>query len=280
MIQQIDSALREDVRLLGNLLGETLKNHEDQNLFNLVEQIRTLSKATLDGQTDAEQQLEYLFLNLKDQEILPLTRAFSYFLNFANIAEQYHVVRQRRQSELNEQAQSPNPLVPLFEKFKQQHITSTQLFEQICQLNIELVLTAHPTEVSRRTLIQKYDKINDCLSKLDQQQLTAREHHMIMQDLRQLICSAWETDEIRQNRPTPIDEAKWGFTTIEQTLWNAVPKFIRELDDLVFKNCDLHLPCTVCPIRFASWMGRQRWQSKCEPSDHSRSALVISLASR
>lgn len=258
MIQQIDSALREDVRLLGNLLGETLKNHEDQNLFNLVEQIRTLSKATLDGQTDAEQQLEHLFLNLKDQEILPLTRAFSYFLNFANIAEQYHVVRQRRQSELNEQAQSPNPLVPLFEKFKQQHITSTQLFEQICQLNIELVLTAHPTEVSRRTLIQKYDKINDCLSKLDQQQLTAREHHVIMQDLRQLICSAWETDEIRQNRPTPIDEAKWGFTTIEQTLWNAVPKFIRELDDLVFKNCDLHLPCTVCPIRFASWMGGDR----------------------
>lgn len=258
MIRQSDRALREDVRLLGNLLGETLKSHAGDNLFNLVEQIRALSKAARDGQVEAEKQLQHIFLNLQDDEILPLTRAFSYFLNFANIAEQYHVVRNRRQSELNEQVPSSNPLVTLFEKLNQHKITSKQLFEQICQLDIELVLTAHPTEVSRRTLIQKYDKINDCLSKLDQHKLTPREHQLIMQDLKQLICSAWETDEIRHNRPTPTDEAKWGFTTIEQTLWNAIPKFIRELEVLVFKNCDLHLPLNICPIRFASWMGGDR----------------------
>lgn len=258
MIRQSDRALREDVRLLGNLLGETLKSHAGDNLFNLVEQIRALSKTARDGQVQAEKQLQHIFLNLQDDEILPLTRAFSYFLNFANIAEQYHVVRNRRQSELNEQLPSLNPLVTLFEKLNQHKITSKQLFEQLCQLDIELVLTAHPTEVSRRTLIQKYDKINHCLSKLDQHKLTPREHQLIMQDLKQLICSAWETDEIRHNRPTPTDEAKWGFTTIEQTLWNAIPKFIRELEVLVFKNCDLHLPLNICPIRFASWMGGDR----------------------
>jgi len=258
MAQQIDAPLREDVRLLGNLLGETLKLHAGQDLFNQVEQIRALSKGARDGQLEAEKQLEQLFLSLEDDEILPLTRAFTHFLNFANIAEQYHVVRRRRQSEFDETAESPNPLVPLFEKFKQQEISAESLYQQICELKIELVLTAHPTEVSRRTLIQKYDGINDCLSKCDQQKLTPRERQAVLAELKQLITSAWQTDEIRQHRPTPVDEAKWGFTTIEQTLWNAVPKFIRELDGMVQQQCGKSLPLSVAPVRFASWMGGDR----------------------
>lgn len=258
MIQQIDAPLREDVRLLGNLLGETLKLHAGQDLFNQIEQIRALSKGARDGQVEAEKQLEQLFLSLEDAEILPLTRAFTHFLNFANIAEQYHVVRRRRQSEFDDTAESPNPLVPLFEKFKQQEISADTLYQQICELKIELVLTAHPTEVSRRTLIQKYDGINNALSKFDQQKLTPRERQAVLADLKQLISSAWQTDEIRQHRPTPIDEAKWGFTTIEQTLWNAVPKFIRELNGMVQAQCGQNLPLDVAPIRFASWMGGDR----------------------
>lgn len=258
MIQQIDAPLREDVRLLGNLLGETLKLHAGQDLFNQIEQIRALSKGARDGQLEAEKQLEQLFLSLEDAEILPLTRAFTHFLNFANIAEQYHVVRRRRQSEFDDTAESPNPLVPLFEKFKQQEISADTLYQQICELKIELVLTAHPTEVSRRTLIQKYDGINNALSKFDQQKLTPRERQAVLADLKQLISSAWQTDEIRQHRPTPIDEAKWGFTTIEQTLWNAVPKFIRELNGMVQAQCGQNLPLDVAPVRFASWMGGDR----------------------
>ncbi|MCJ0928780.1 phosphoenolpyruvate carboxylase [Acinetobacter lwoffii] len=258
MIQQIDAPLREDVRLLGNLLGETLKLHAGQDLFNQIEQIRALSKGARDGQVEAEKQLEQLFLSLEDAEILPLTRAFTHFLNFANIAEQYHVVRRRRQSEFDDTAESPNPLVPLFEKFKQQEISADTLYQQICELKIELVLTAHPTEVSRRTLIQKYDGINNALSKFDQQKLTPCERQAVLADLKQLISSAWQTDEIRQHRPTPIDEAKWGFTTIEQTLWNAVPKFIRELNGMVQAQCGQNLPLDVAPVRFASWMGGDR----------------------
>ena len=172
MVQQIDAPLREDVRLLGNLLGETLKEHAGQDLFNQIEQIRALGKGARDGQIEAEKQLEQLFLNLKDDEILPLTRAFSHFLNFANIAEQYHVVRSRRQSECDENSPSPNVLDHLFSKFKDQQISAETLYKQICELKIELVLTAHPTEVSRRTLIQKYDGINNCLSTFDQHHYT------------------------------------------------------------------------------------------------------------
>ena len=258
MIQQIDAPLRDDVRLLGNLLGETLKEHAGQDLFNQIEQIRALAKGARDGQVEAEKQLEQLFLSLEDAEILPLTRAFTHFLNFANIAEQYHVVRSRRQSEFDTQSPSQNPLDQLLEKFKQQDISADTLFKQICELNIELVLTAHPTEVSRRTLIQKYDGINNCLFKVDQQKLTPRERDTVLQELKQLICSAWQTDEIRQHRPTPVDEAKWGFTTIEQTLWNAVPKFVRQLDDMVEVHCGKRLPLSIAPVRFASWMGGDR----------------------
>ena len=118
MVQQIDAPLREDVRLLGNLLGETLKQHAGQELFNQIEQIRALAKGARDGQAEAEKQLEQLFLELPDEELLPLTRAFSHFLNFANIAEQYHVVRSRRQAEFDSDANSPNPLVHLFQNLK------------------------------------------------------------------------------------------------------------------------------------------------------------------
>ena len=258
MVQQIDAPLREDVRLLGNLLGETLKQHAGQDLFNQIEQIRALAKGARDGQKAAEKQLEALFSNLTDEEILPLTRAFSHFLHFANIAEQYHLVRSRRQQECDLDAPSPNPLDPLFEKFQQNEISAEALYQQICQLKIELVLTAHPTEVSRRTLIQKYDGINQCLSQLDQQKLTPHERQAVLDEMKQLICSAWQTDEIRQHRPTPVDEAKWGFATIEQTLWNAVPKFIQALDQRVQQHCGRPLPLEVAPIRFASWMGGDR----------------------
>ena len=168
------------------------------------------------------------------------------------------MVRSRRQSEFDVTAPSPNVLDHLFEKFKNQEINADKLYQQICELKIELVLTAHPTEVSRRTLIQKYDGINNCLSKFDQQKLTPKQRDEVLADLKQLVCSAWQTDEIRQHRPTPIDEAKWGFTTIEQTLWNAVPKFIRSLDSQVQDNCEKSLPLNIAPIRFASWMGGDR----------------------
>ncbi len=216
MVQQIDAPLREDVRLLGNLLGETLKQHAGQELFNQIEQIRALAKGARDGQAEAEKQLEQLFLELPDEELLPLTRAFSHFLNFANIAEQYHVVRSRRQAEFDSDANSPNPLVHLFQKFKDKSISTEKLFQQICDLKIELVLTAHPTEVSRRTLIQKYDDINACLSQLDQQKLTPRERQNALANLKQQISSAWQTDEIRQHRPTPVDEAKWGLPQLSK----------------------------------------------------------------
>ena len=120
------------------------------------------------------------------------------------------------------------------------------------------MLTAHPTEVTRRTLIRKYDQMADLLAELDRPDINAEEHHGLRQRLRELILSAWATDEIRRERPTPVDEAKWGFAVIEQSLWRAVPRVMRDIEAELGQAGIDALPADWVPIRFASWMGGDR----------------------
>lgn len=251
--------LRDDVRLLGNLLGDTLKQQVGQALFEKVEQIRHLSKQTRDGDEQAKAQLDQVLSQLTEQELLPVARAFTQFLNFANIAEQYHRVRRRRdwqsRADTPPQAGSLQELIP---RLLANHCTPDQLWQAALDLNVELVLTAHPTEISRRTLIQKYEDIAECLQILDQQHLTRQEKQAVQDRLKRQIIAAWHTDEIRSHKPTPVDEAKWGFTAIEQTLWATIPQFMRELDAVIFQQTGQHLPLTHAPVRFASWMGGDR----------------------
>jgi len=251
--------LRDDVRLMGSLLGETLRQQVGQGLYDQVELIRVLGKQARDGDAQASQQLNQVLSALSDEELLPVARAFTQFLNLANIAEQYHHVRRHRAWEsvagAPAQAGSVRELLP---RLLAQGLRSEQIWQAVQQLDIELVLTAHPTEVSRRTLIQKYDDIAECLQALDYIHLTPIERQQQLNTLKRHIIAAWRTDEIRRQRPTPVDEAKWGFTTIEQTLWYSIPQFLREFDEVIFAHTGQHLPLTHAPIRFASWMGGDR----------------------
>nr|WP_255420654.1 phosphoenolpyruvate carboxylase [Arsenophonus endosymbiont of Aleurodicus floccissimus] len=112
----------------------------------------------------------------------------------------------------------------------------------IDELSIELVLTAHPTEIARCTLIHKLIEVNTCLVQLDHDDLADYERNNIMRRLRQLIAQCWYTDDIRKNRPTPIDEAKWGFTVVENSLWEEVPAFLRELNEQLEASLTINLP--------------------------------------
>lgn len=251
--------LRDDVRLLGSLLGDTLRQQVGQAIYDKVESIRRLGKQARDGDPEATRQLNQTLAALSDTELLPVARAFTQFLNLANIAEQYHRVRRRRAWELVENA-SPQPgsIRELFPRLASSGIGPDALWEAVQQLDVELVLTAHPTEISRRSLIQKYDHIAECLETLDQQRLTPVESQALLGKLKRHVIAAWHTDEIRRHRPTPVDEAKWGFTAIEQTLWHTIPQFLREFDASVFRHTGRHLPLDHAPIRFASWMGGDR----------------------
>lgn len=251
--------LREDVRLLGVLLGDTLRQQVGQGVFDQVEIIRKLAKLTRDGDKDAGQELNRVLESLTDEELSPVARAFTQFLNLANIAEQYHRVRRRRAWQcVEDSAPQKGSMGELFPRLAAKGISADAIWQSAQDLDIELVLTAHPTEISRRTLIQKYDDIADSLEKLDVMKLTPFEREQQLAKLKRDIIAAWHTDEIRQHKPTPVDEAKWGFTAIEQSLWYAVPEFIREFDASIFEHTGKHLPLTKTPIRFASWMGGDR----------------------
>lgn len=251
--------LRDDVRLLGSLLGDTLREQQGQAFFDKIERIRLLGKQARDGDHAARTEVTRVLSGLQDSELLPVARAFTQFLNLANIAEQYHRVRRRRAHQWRQdEPPQPGSVRELFCRLRDRQVTADAMAAAVDALNVELVLTAHPTEISRRTLIQKYDAIADCLEKLDHGALTPVERDQELVVLRRHIIAAWHTDEIRQQRPTPVDEAKWGFTAIEQTLWKAVPEFLREFDAALLEATGKNLPVEKAPVRFASWMGGDR----------------------
>lgn len=259
MIMQSDphAALRNDVRLLGNLLGETLREQAGQSIFDKVEHIRSLAKQAR-GKDDWQPLLASMS-ELTDDELIPIARAFSAFLNYANIAEQHHRVRRRRdyqrKPDTPAQIGSIDELLP---RLLAQGIAPKSIAECIAEMRVELVLTAHPTEVTRRTLRHKYTDIANILADLDHPDLTPTEHNGQLARLKRRIIAAWHTDEIRRTKPTPTDEAKWGFAAIERTLWNALPEFMRRLDTTLHHHTGYHLPLDAAPLRFASWMGGDR----------------------
>ncbi|BBP66832.1 MULTISPECIES: phosphoenolpyruvate carboxylase [Pseudomonas] len=250
----IDARLREDVHLLGELLGNTIREQYGDTFLDKIEQIRKGAKADRRGSADAE--LSASLNALSEDELLPVARAFNQFLNLANIAEQYQLIHRREESQ-------PAPfearvLPELLARLRAEGHGAEALARQLGRLEIELVLTAHPTEVARRTLIQKYDAIAAQLAAQDHRDLTSAERAQIHERLQRLIAEAWHTEEIRRTRPTPVDEAKWGFAVIEHSLWQAIPNYLRKADQALHAATGLHLPLEAAPIRFASWMGGDR----------------------
>ena len=253
---QIDARLREDVHQLGELLGSTIRDQHGEAFLDKIERIRKGAKAARQGSADGARQLSETLDGLHDNELLPVARAFNQFLNLANIAEQYHRVRRREAGEA--QPFENRVFDELLQRLRGSGHDREALARQVAQLDIELVLTAHPTEVSRRTLIQKYDAISAQLAEQDHSDLSSAEREAIANRLQRLIAEAWHTEEIRRVRPTPVDEAKWGFAVIENSLWYALPAVMRKADQALQRETGQRLPLDAAPIRFASWMGGDR----------------------
>ncbi|MBJ2217382.1 phosphoenolpyruvate carboxylase [Pseudomonas sp. MF7453] len=258
-MSDIDARLREDVHLLGELLGNTIREQYGDNFLDKIEQIRKGAKADRRGAVSdkaAGDELSASLNQLQEDELLPVARAFNQFLNLANIAEQYQLIHRRDESQ---PAPFESRVLPeLLARLKSEGHSNESLARQLARLEIELVLTAHPTEVARRTLIQKYDAIAAQLALQDHRDLTSAEREQIRERLQRLIAEAWHTEEIRRIRPTPVDEAKWGFAVIEHSLWHAIPNYLRKADQALHAATGLRLPLEAAPIRFASWMGGDR----------------------
>ncbi len=252
---ELHSDLRENVRMLGELLGQSIQRHPGRECYDLIEEVRAAAKADRMQESGSGQRLVNLLGKLSDDELLPVTRAFNQFLNLANLAEQHHTIRRKRGHQSDLMVES---LGDVFQRLKSGGVEPQELHRRVADLRIEYVLTAHPTEVTRRTLIMKYDEMSDCLARLDHEDLLPAEEEAITGRLQQLITEAWHTDEIRHERPTAVDEAKWGFAVIENSLWTALPNFLRGLDQSLLDATGQGLPIDASPIRIASWMGGDR----------------------
>ena len=266
------SGLRGNVSLLGHLLGETIAAAEGEDFLALIEQIRGFSKQAREPGETSREPLLAILRELKNEQLVPVARAFSQFLNLSNIADQQHTVSREMDPLLSASRNLSDGLRHLV----QEGVPTEAIAKTISELKIELVLTAHPTEITRRTLIHKHSEIGACLSQLELQGLSERERERLSERLRELIAQIWHGDDFRLERPSPVDEAKWGFAVVEESLWRAVPQFMRRLDKALFEHCGVHLPLDAAPVAFISWMGGDRDGNPNVTATVTREVLLLS----
>ena len=263
--------LSKTIRLLGEILGNIIKEQEGLSVFNKIEKIRALSKSSRGKRSKntinrsfTKLKREISKLNAKDT--LVIARSFSKFLDFSNIAESLFSIHNIHDHNIRKN-QETNEIVILEEAildvFKNKSLSLNKFYETAKNLKIDIVLTAHPTEVKRRTLIQKYAKINHLLDSFNNLRIFTKqninlEKNLLQNNLHEEITSVWKTDEIKRSRPTPVEEAKWGLAVIEDSLWNAIPKICSRFNNSVKYYTNKDLPINFSPIVFGSWMGGDR----------------------
>ena len=273
-------SLREDVRLLGNILGNVIKKQEGQTFYNLVEKIRKLSKANRANikQKDSYKKISKTLSQISPSNTYKLTRAFSHFMNFINLAESIDASRTLDEFENNKAKANKNIFIEeIFEElFKDRKISSNKIYNTAKNLNIGIVLTAHPTEVKRRTLIQKYHNITELLEQRELIKSFPSKQKIIDRKLYDEITIIWNTDDLKRTKPSPFDEARWGLAIIEDSLWETIPKVYRRLNSIFVKNMGKGLPKNFNPIEFGSWMGGDRDGNPNVTADVTKEVILLS----
>ncbi len=265
----MQQGLRDKVKELGATLGRVIADSEGEAWLDKIEHIRQLGKRVDTGDAEAIETLAAEFSEASTDDLKTIARAFSQFLNLANIAEQQYTVSDEGIAELSR----PEPIMEFIRQLKQSEASVGDIVDAVKKLKLDLVLTAHPTEVTRRSLIYKQREIASDLAERDHanKQSTVAWNNRI----HELIAQSWHTSEIRAQRPTPVDEARWGLAVIENSLWEAVPKFIRNLNDQLKEGLNIELPLDTAPVQFTSWMGGDRDGNPFVTAKVSREVLLL-----
>jgi phosphoenolpyruvate carboxylase len=230
-----DARLRRDVRLLGDVLGRVLVEQEGQELLDAEEQIRLLSRRAREGRPREELSEAVRRLELNQQA--SVIRAFAIYFQLVNIAEQHHRLRRRREYEL-EQRVPRESLRDAFTRLRDRPAPS---------LSLELVLTAHPTEATRRTVLAAHLRISRLLGELDDPLAPPTRAEAVEGALMGEVTLLWQTDEVRAVRPRVVDEIRHGLWFFEQSLLDEAPRLLAEYRAL--------FPDTPAPLRFGTWIG-------------------------
>jgi phosphoenolpyruvate carboxylase len=255
-----DLALREDIRLLGRILGETVRDDEGVDLFQVVEDVRRLAvRFRRDGDPDARAELARRLDALDAEAAITVVRAFSYFSHLANIAEDQHKNRRFRQARLAGAPPEEGSLALALERIKRAEVKPARLRELLGRACVSPVLTAHPTEVQRRSTLDREVTIARLLAERDRFAHTADETARNERSLRREIVTLWQTRMLRLVKPTVADEIENALTYYRHTFLSEVPRLYADFEDLLDRELRGAEPWQLSPIlRIGSWIGGDR----------------------
>ncbi len=247
-----DESLIEDIRLLGRLLGDAVREHEGSGAFERIETIRRLSvAASRNGDAEADRNLDALLRSLTAEEARTVIRAFSYFSHLANIAEDLHPLQQRARAQASGALAGAPSLATTLAHLRKASIGAGKIAQALARGWISPVLTAHPTEVRRKSLLDAEHAIFKLLAAREHMRGKAERAQNEMQ-LRARVSQLWQTELLRQSRLTVRDE-------IENTLSYYRSTFLREIPRL-YADIEQRLEGLRVPpfLRMGAWVGGDR----------------------
>jgi phosphoenolpyruvate carboxylase len=250
-----NEALREDIRLLGRILGDTIRDVEGQRIFDLIERLRRLSVGFhRDKNRAAQAEMETILHNLSDDEMNKVTSAAGYFSTLSNIVEDHHHIRRWRAQQIAGAAAHEGSLEAGIAFAEAHGFGEAQLKEFFSTAYIAPVLTAHPTEVQRRSILEILNAIAALLNRRDRLAETKEELEEIETGLRTQILTLWQTRVLRSSKLSVLDEVENVLSFFESTFFAAVPKLYTAVERAIGDGAD-ELPAF---LQIASWIGGDR----------------------
>ncbi|MTJ83728.1 MAG: phosphoenolpyruvate carboxylase [Telmatospirillum sp.] len=254
-----DQPLIDDTRLLGRLLGDVLREQEGPDVFDVVEHVRQASvRFNRDGDETAREEMAAILDGLSLETAHTVVRAFSFFLHLANIAEDQHHIRRNRDHAIAHSAPREGSLAHALERLDEAEVTGDMLKDCIARMLVSPVLTAHPTEVQRKSILSLQRKIARLLDLPDRTRLTPDETEDAGDDLEAAILTLWKTRLLRPHRLAVIDEVKNVISYFVDTFFSQLPVLYTRLETLLRRrhpSRDWVLPPF---FRIGSWVGGDR----------------------
>ena len=263
-----DSRLADDIRLVGRILGDTIREYEGDRAFGLVEEIRQLAVAgrrrgceapASDNDVASREKLERTLAGLATEEAVSVVRAFSYFSLLANIAEDRHHIRRYRDNRRSGAAPLPSTVPGLFAEARQRGVTRAQAAERLAGIRVQPVLTAHPTEVQRKSTLDCQLAIADWLGRIDAADALPEEVERGHVELRRLIAILWQTRMLRAVKLGVRDEIENALAYFHYTFIDTVPALVADIEDsIVSLPGEGERPRLPPLVSVGSWVGGDR----------------------
>ncbi len=271
--------LRREVRYLADLLGEVLREQGGEGLFQAVERLRTLAKSLRRHYDPAvEQQLVSTVQALDLQTATQVARAFGLYFHLVNLAEQHHRVRRKREYERERRQPQRGSLTSLARALKARGLDAQALRRLLERVSIGLVVTAHPTEATRRTVLASLRALYDLLDRRENPLLSPKEEEEIRRDIKEILTVLWQTSEVRSTSVRPLDEVRQSLFYFDETIFDVLPEVHAQLERELLAHFPqlgqgdepFRLPCL---LRFRSWVGGDRDGNPHVTADVTREAL-------